>query len=73
MVSFSRFKFGNEGYSTNTPLKTFSVINSHFKVFKFSTEKYLFFKVFKANWFDFKVFKVRQPSGYMNSNEPKQA
>ena len=34
MVSFSRLKFGTEGYRTKTLLKTFSIVNSHFKVFK---------------------------------------
>ena len=34
MVSFNRIKFGTEGYKTETLLKSFSVINSHFKDFK---------------------------------------
>ena len=42
MVSFSRLKFGTESYKTKTLLKIFSVINSHFKVFKVSQKNTCF-------------------------------
>ena len=57
MVSFNRIKFGTEGYKTETLLKSFSVINSHFKDFKIFYWKILVFQGFQVHLVWFKAFQ----------------